>query len=279
MRLYFWPVLTLNTIAMTRAIRGNVGRGAWFSIVICLLASYGFLLNDLWDRKIDKVNQSRHFENSGTWTIGFGALATISCLVVGVGVASSLGPIELRIAWLLAAGLAAYTLFLRRYLVIPTLLASLLAASPLWTPLVLWPGSVQPAHWIFATGMILLLAARETLMDVRDWNGDRVGRRDTLAIVFGSRIAARAAGASLISGATLLAFVVLTEMVKLEILYRVAAAFVVYLIIGLVMIPAGKAIAVLSKIREDHAAIQRFVLQSRTAMAFLPLLTLSLWGK
>jgi 4-hydroxybenzoate polyprenyltransferase len=279
MRLYFWPVLYLNAVAMTAAIRGDVGRGAEFSVAICLLASYGFLLNDLWDRKIDRVNQSRHFENSQPRTLVAGGLTTVACLGLGIGMASHLGPMELRIAWLLAVGLAAYTIVLRRYLLLPTLLASFLAASPLWAPLVLWPAEVRLMHWIFVMAMILLLAGRETLMDVRDRKGDRFVRRNTLPIVFGSRIAAFAAGTLIISGTTLLSFVLLADIVNLGIVARLAAFFVACVVAGLVMAPALRAIKVVRNNSEDRAAIQRFVLQSRTAMAFLPLLIFCLWFK
>src|SRR5947209_9654348 len=53
-RFYFWPIITANVVTMTLAIGGNPIQAAAFSIVISCLASFGFLLNDLWDREVDK---------------------------------------------------------------------------------------------------------------------------------------------------------------------------------------------------------------------------------
>ena len=279
MRFYFWPILALNAATMTMAIGGDVRRGAWFSIVIALLASFGFLLNDLWDRKVDQVNKSGHFENSDKRTIGLGVAVSTVCLILGMGVASRLGSIEVRIAALVAVGLVAYSVVLRRYLVIPTLLAGFLAASPLWAPLILWPRNVHPMHWAFVAAMVLLLAARETLMDVRDGKGDRAGARDTITTVFGPRIAKSVAVMLLLGGAVLLCLVLITQLVNLTIRDRFTAAFTVCLVLCLVLIPAYRAVLGSSENGADHAAIQRFVLRSRAAMAFLPLLNLFLWAK
>lgn len=278
MRFYFWPIVILNTTTMTVAVGGDATRGASFSVVICLLASFGFLLNDLWDRRVDKVNNSGHFESSGRRTIRGGAVVSIVCLIVGLGIAWLVGSTASEIAWLVAAGLAAYTVVLRRYLLVPTLLASVLAASPLWAPLLSWPRNVRPMHWVFVAGMTLLLAARETLMDVRDRPGDKVGERDTMATLFGPAIAKSAAFTLLISGATLLCFVLGKQIVSLSSLGRFIATLSTCLVLLLVVIPAIKAVLVDSKTGGDYAAIQGFVFRSRAAMAFVPLLNLFLWG-
>jgi 4-hydroxybenzoate polyprenyltransferase len=279
MRLDLWPIIALNTTTMTMAIRGDVRHGALLSIVISLLASFGFLLNGLWDRDVDRINKPRHFENSDERTIGFGIAATILCLILGMGIASRLGSRDTSVAFILTLGLVAYTVVLRRHLIAPTLLAGFLATSPLWAPLILWPLNVRPMFWVFVVAMLLLLAARETLMDVRDEQGDIVGARDTMATVFGAGAAKSVAAILLIGGGVLLCFVLHVQTANLTTPAWFAAATIICLIPCLVIIPAYRAVRLGNKEGKDHAAIRRFVLRSRAAMAFVPLLNLVLWGK
>jgi len=279
MRLYFWPILAVNAVAMTAAIGGDLKRGALFSVVISLLASFGFLLNDLWDRKVDEINKARHFENSDKGTLAWGIAVSTGCLLSGMGLAMRLGPTELRIACVLGVGLMAYTVLLRRYLILPTFLAGFVAASPLWAPLILWPHKVYAMHWVFVTAMILLLAARETLMDVRDREGDAAGGRDTMATVFGPGIAKSAAAVLLIAGTTLLCFVLIAQIGHLTVRDRFAAATTACVVLCLVMVPAHQVVVRNSVEGGDYGAVQRFVLQSRAAMILIPLLNLVMWGR
>jgi 4-hydroxybenzoate polyprenyltransferase len=211
-------------------------------------------------------------------TIRIGTAVSIFCLILGLAIASRLGSIEWRIAWLMAAGLAAYTVFLRRFLLVPTFLASFLAAAPLWAPLVRWPRGVRPTHGLFVAGVVLLLAARETLMDVRDRHGDKVGERCTMATLFGPAMAKSAACILLISGAALLCLAVCKHMSTLWSPGRFITPLIACLVLSLVLIPASKALLADGKLGEDHMAIQTFVLLSRAAMAVLPILNLFLVG-
>lgn len=278
MRLYLWPILALNAAAMAAAVGGNALRSVLFSIVISLLASFGFLLNDLWDLDVDRVNRPRRFENSDELTIALAVAASIGCLIFGFGLAFWLGAIETGIAYFLALGLAAYSVVLRRYLIIPTVLAGVLAASPLWSPLILWPRNVRPIHWAFIAAMVLLFAGREILMDVRDRKGDAVGARATIATVFGARIAKSAAVVLLAGGAVLLTSVQIARSVNSPVRSLVPVSFALSMILCLVLFPAYRAFRLRSEQGEDQAAIQKFVLRSRTAMALLPLLIFLMWG-
>jgi 4-hydroxybenzoate polyprenyltransferase len=276
-RFYFWPILVLNSTAITIAIGGDPARATLFSIAICLLSSFGFLVNDLWDRDVDYVNQARHFENEPPRTVRIGLGVAILCLVTGMVVASLLGAIEARLASFLAGGLTAYSLLLRRFLVIPTLLCSALSVSPLWAPLILWPRNVRLVHWAFLVATALILAGRETLMDIRDRKGDPVGGRRTLATVFGPAMARSVAGTLLIAGAVILCLVLSLQIIHLGMPDRLATAVSVCPVLGFVLIPAKKAVLGGGKDGADHAAIQGFVIRTRAAMAFLPLLTLFMW--
>ncbi len=275
MRLYFWPIIASNVVAMTLAIGGDLKRAALFSAVLSLLASFGFLLNDLWDRNVDRVNKAGHFEHSDGVTIRLGVISGAGCLMVSMGTAFWLGPSELVLASLIATALVAYTVLLRRFLVIPTVLAALLAATPLWAPLVLWPRNVNSWHGVFIAALVTLLAARETLMDVRDRYGDVAGARDTMTTVFGAKIAKVVAVILTLSGGILLLVVVGANVVNVTVASRLGAAAVAGAILYLVVTPA---LGTLTDGGEERAAIQEYVLRSRAAMALLPLLNLFLWA-
>jgi 4-hydroxybenzoate polyprenyltransferase len=125
--------------------------------------------------------------------------------------------------------------------------------------------------------MILILAARETLMDLRDREGDRIGARDTIATVFGARAAKSTSSVLLLSGAALLCSVLLVQVVHLTVPSALAAAVAVCLILGLTLTPAYGAIRPDAQDRDQHGAIQSFLGWSRAAMLLLPLLNLFLW--
>src|SRR5688572_25169082 len=97
-RFYFWPLITANTTAMTRVVGGNMASALELSIVICALASFGFLLNDLWDRVVDRVNNSGHFERSDPKTILIGKCLAACLLTLGLGLAASIGLFAFAIA-------------------------------------------------------------------------------------------------------------------------------------------------------------------------------------
>jgi 4-hydroxybenzoate polyprenyltransferase len=245
--------------------------------VISLLASFGFLINDLWDRNVDKINHAGRFENSDRKTIALGCIASSGCLALGIGFALSFGWKETEIACGLAFGLACYSCFLRQYLITPTIFAGILAASPLWFPLILWPRNVHPMHWVFLVAMILLLAARETFMDVRDRNGDKVGARETVATVFGTRAAKSSALILLLGGAALTCSVMIAQMADLNFRNSLLAGFAVFVVLGFTIAPAYGVVRSEGESAGEHRAIVNFVLWSRAAMLILPLVNLFLW--
>jgi 4-hydroxybenzoate polyprenyltransferase len=126
--------------------------------------------------------------------------------------------------------------------------------------------------------MVLMLASRETLMDVRDRKGDRAGKRYTVATLFGPFAAKRFAAGCMIGGAILLMVALRAQFHTLIGASRIIAASLAIVVLALVVIPARDAVLIQSTRSFERAAIQKFVLSSRNAMALLPLLNLFLWG-
>lgn len=274
-RFYFWPIVAANTVAMTLVVGGDPIRAALFSTVISLLASFGFLLNDLWDRDVDRVNRARHFEDSNAATIKTGIVTGVTFLMTGLGIAYWLGPHEFSVAIGMALALGAYTILLRKLLLMPTIVAAVLATSPLWSPLVLWANGVSKWKWIFIAAVILIVAARETFMDARDQPGDIIGGRDTVATVFGRRIAKFVGTVLTISASVPFVIAIAYNVSGSRIVSMVGATMIGGIILFLLLKPV---LTMLLDTQDERAAIQRYVKSSRMAMALIPILLL-FWSR
>lgn len=273
-RFYFWPIIAANVLTMSLAVGGSPIRSLAFALVISSLASFGFLLNDLWDRDIDRVNTAGHFENSDVATLRLGVVAAGGFLTAGLTLAFFLGTTEVIVAVGIAIALAMYTVVFRRLLFIPTIVAAVLSASPLWAPLVVWRGGIDLWKSVFIAAIVLILAAREVLMDVRDRLGDQTGQRDTFATVFGGRTAKFVAVVLTVSSCLILVATVLPTALVMPPFGKLAGGVVGGTIIYLLVRPAVRA---LLEGEEERTAIQNYVHSSRAAMALIPLLNLLLW--
>lgn len=273
-RFYFWPIIAINTVAMAAAVRGEIFDAFVLSMSISCLASFGFLINDLWDRAIDRVNAADHFEDSDPPTLRRGVRAAILFFCMGITCALPVGFQAVGVAVTVGTGLAAYTFWLRPVLYIPTMVVAALAASPLWAPLLLWPTSATRAHWSLVAAFALIIAARETLMDCRDRKGDEIGGRTTVAIRFGPRTAKSFAVYLSLVATALLALVLWSRLPSLSTGFAVFGAVLIVFILSLVVQTALKTV---SAGDDDREAIQSYVLASRFAMLFAPALTLVLW--
>ncbi len=272
-RFYFWPIISANVVTMTIAVGADPIRALLFSVGLSCLASFGFLLNDLWDRDVDRVNEANHFENSDSTTIIIGVSTGGFFLLASLAVAYWLGPMEFGVSSGIAAALGAYTTLLRRFLVAPTITAALLSASPLWAPLFLWEKNIDPWKYVLVAAIVLLLAARETLMDARDRLGDVAGGRDTLATVFGERIPRYVGVILSVSAGVPFVIAIASGMSGKAILTKLGVSAVSGIILYLLIKPAA---AILDP-GNHRAAIQKYVCTSRLAMALIPLLNLILW--
>jgi 4-hydroxybenzoate polyprenyltransferase len=268
-RFYFWPVIALNVLAMTRGAGGDYERMAWFALVIAVMSSFGFLVNDLFDRRIDLANAAGHFERSNRPTIRTAWVTAGAFAGAGLGVAAWLGSGPFLIAAASGGALAAYSPLLRRVMLLPNVITALLAAGPLWTPLVLAASAGAPWQWWLASGIVGILIAREVLMDVRDRHGDQAGGRPTLATHLGARAAAIAGfGLTVASLVPLAASVVLGSDTLSRLLVTTAATLAAAIAL-LLLRPAARIITT----GASTPSIQTYVSRSRLAMLLLAGLT------
>ena len=241
-----------------------------FGLVISMLASFGFLLNDLCDRNIDRVNRAGHFEDSTTTTLAVAVVTSLSFLSAALLISYQLGRAEFLLATGIAMALIAYSVLLRKLLLMPTIVAAILATSPLWSPLILWDAG-DKSEWVFVWSLILMVAAREIFMDVRDRSGDLSGNRDTLATVFGGRIAKFVATLLTVSAGIPFIFSIAHNTRGHSIIVTSFAFLLAGAIFCLLVQPALKT---LTDATDERRSIQRYVLSSRVAMALIPLLVL-----
>jgi len=192
-RLYLWPAAALNAFAVSLALGVPLVPGSLVSASLCLLASFGFVLNDLWDRNVDRMNTAGRLENANRTTcrLAWGSVALL--LAGGLSLAALAGWRPFLLALTVATGLTLYTILVRRVLLAATLLSAILGTSPLWGPIILWETSVSQRVWLLLLSICLMFAAREILLDVKDEVGDRLALRHTFATIFGSRIATKVA--------------------------------------------------------------------------------------
>lgn len=274
-RLYFYPIITANMIAMTLVVGGDIVRALLFSIVISFLASFGFLINDLWDIEIDKINKAGHFENSDSGVIKTAIVSCAAFLVAGLILAYFIGKLEFMIAGTIAFGLMAYTVLLRRILFAPNIVAAILSSSPLWIPLVFWSKTFDKPKIMFVGAIVAFILAREIIMDTRDTVGDIAGGRDTFATLFSPKIGkfigvvlTVSAGIPFILAVTASIY---TIPIKSQIFGISIAGILLYLLIP-------SAVGTLLSVKQERKAINFYVRRSRIAMALIPLLVIFLWS-
>ncbi len=273
-KFYFYPIIATNTLAMGLVIDADFSRSLWFSIVLSCLSSFGFILNDLWDIEIDKVNRPQHFEDlerSQLWKAqclcaGFAGVALLLSFLLGMA--------EFGLAILVGLGLITYTVLVRRFLLLPNLLAALLASSPIWSPLVLWSnGASDSQKLIFVIAIIGIITAREILMDTRDVVGDAIGRRDTFATLFSVRIATFV-GVVLTLSACVPFVLSITASVQQAPLAVLIATFAIGSSILYLLIPSALRTILMTPSRPE---ILIYVKKSRWAMTLIPVLVVLLW--
>ncbi len=265
-RLYLWPAITLNTALITYGITDEWLEGLILGIGLSLLASNGFLLNDLFDRQIDRDNGAHRLESASPaelrLALGLVGVTAILSLLCGAFVGR-------QAIWLLATlmgCLATYTFALRRVLFLATLMSAFVGISPIWLPVVLWGPPRPQLFWVAVSAFYVFYFAREVVLDIKDREGDRLGERATFPTVFGSRIALLLVVFLALAGGLALVFVQSTvNRTNLPLLYSWIALIA---FLSLNIFPAA-----LCLIKNgDRSALAQFISASRLAMLIAPLL-------
>lgn len=168
------------------ALQDNGGRLLLAMAAAALVGGGSNVVNDLYDRDIDRINRPDRPLVSGAVSPGaaWAFWAALSAVGVGLGVLAS--PVHGAIALVSVVGLWAYSAYVKR---LPAL-GNVVVAGVITLGVVyggLAAGPPTPSLWAGAGLAFTILLAREIAKDVEDEEGDRAGGARTLPIVWGAR--------------------------------------------------------------------------------------------
>lgn len=164
------------------------------------IASYGYIINDLFDFRADKVNKPTRPFPSRKLSAWEGINAALLCLVVSaVALAGSRIAIWLFFA-VFAAGLFLYSYRFSALLVLANLwVATLCSSAFLLGGLITLASPARQGMLIAACALTFLYhLGREIIKDIEDIAGDRVAGRRTIPIVWGAGVARGCAAAAFV---------------------------------------------------------------------------------
>lgn len=187
-RPYLWPFIVVNVVSFAAIENATTTESVCLSGALCLLASFGFLINDLWDRDVDRLNGVGRLADATPSTLRFVAVVACGTLTAALALLAVLGALAVGLGFLIAGGLTVYTVLVRSIVPLATLLAAALSASPIWMPIALWGYPQAPLSALaLVSGSYVLLVGREIFLDVKDRTGDEAAGRKTLATLVGAR--------------------------------------------------------------------------------------------
>lgn len=267
-RLYLWPAIVLNSLIMTICVNNSGIKGFWLGISLSMVTSFGFIFNDLCDRKIDRYNQSLRLEMVGKETIIVAVFIAVGFLLSGLLIGYQIHERTMLFLMVIICGLIFYSLLGRKFLFFANLLAAYLGVSPLWGPLLIF--RVYENFYVFSVfSMLLLLVAREIFLDLKDRHGDERGGRNTIVTIFGVRVATICALLLILSGG-IIELVIIKKFVNIQYLLKWILYLIVLLITSMSFIPAFRIFS-----QGSHRKNFRlFIASSGISMNIVPLLFL-----
>jgi len=255
---------------MTLCLNVDFNKGLLFGSALCFVSSFGFLINDLWDRDVDYFNNSGRFENSNLETISFAVFMAVGLLFLGLKVGLEVHEGSWIFFLIITSGLVVYSFLVRRFLLLSNLLAAFLGISPLWGPILIFQ-NFEVFYILTIFAMYLLFISREIFLDLKDMRGDKIGGRNTVATIFGTKITSFVALLLIISGGIVETLAIIRNTLEPTQNNIRFILFLITLAIGLMFfVPAFRIL----KLGPNKKNFQIFILLSGISMSFVPLLLL-----
>ena len=260
-RVYMWPFIAINVGTVSWTLEAGIGASMLIASILALLASFGFVVNDLVDRPIDRFNRRERLQNQSLNTCFAAVALAIACAIgavlLGWCVAQYMG---IALVAVLIAGLLAYSFALRPVPFVATTLASILCISTFWFPMILFADNVTDFHYVLLRVSIVGIFAREIILDVKDIRGDRKYKRKTIPVLCGARFTSILALMLItLSGIDIVHFGLLNHNALIPYLLSLVAV-VMFWLVPLVPV-VGKPI---------DTRIERFVVWSRVGIVAVP---------
>lgn len=262
-RLYHWPIILLNTYAMAHVVKFPSLPSIIIGIAVSCAASYGFIINDLCDIKADTANNVERLQDLNKKGRDLAKIVCLTLFVISVWVSLIVGIKTFFLNLIVLTGLTVYSVFIRQT-VYANFLCALICTSPLWIIYVL--GNVQSLPLIFVMiSAFSLILNRELVLDMQDLEGDKIGGRKSMPVVFGIHRSKQIGFGYLFLGiASLVASLVFATMENKVIASVVACIFSLLFLVPYVRLC----------IKESKFAHATFNKYTRYAMLFLPILLL-----
>lgn len=181
MRPILWPVISFNAICVAISVGQSPQMGLAYGLVLSLLASFGFVVNDLNDKVIDGLNNTQRLQGLKGAEHRLALIMAWVVLSVALGISALVSPMTFAAAAAIACGLVLYTYVVRPILFLSNILAAVVIASPCWLPLVDNSTAVSSTHVIILITAVGLACSREMILDLKDRRGDKLGGRSTIA--------------------------------------------------------------------------------------------------
>lgn len=268
-RIYLWPCVLANAALAGLVVRMPFFVSLQIGFILSLLASAGFLTNDLVDRKIDRVNDKKRLQGEPAKVLwGVGMLAA-ACLVAAMGIAVLAGGVPVvALSAAVSCGLLLYNFVLRATPVAATVLAASLCCSPIWFPFALQAEHLTWVHYLVVTMTLFGACAREIMLDVGDRPGDAAFGRRTLPVMLGDRVAS-VLSFVLMCVSCGLGLVLLVQFAQPPLRIGLVAGFVL-VSLGAVLKPSLEVV-----LRPSRPAVNRYVRLTRIGQLLIPTMVLA----
>lgn len=182
-RLYHWPIILLNTYAMAHAVKFPQPLSLIVGIAVSFVASYGFIINDLCDVKADIANNVDRLQNLNKRDRSLAKIACVILFIVSVGVSLIVDEKAFFLNLVVLLGLTIYSVWIRKTLY-ANFLCALMCISPLW--IIYGLGNIESLSLILIMiSAFFLILNRELVLDMQDLEGDKIGGRKSIPVVFG----------------------------------------------------------------------------------------------
>jgi 4-hydroxybenzoate polyprenyltransferase len=272
-RLNLWLFIGLNAVTTGIVAGLDVVIASLFALCLSLLASFGFISNDIIDRKIDTTIHPDRLAFVSASTIRLARMMMWALLLVALAIAWFLGTNAILVVGSLAISLGAYSLVLRKQLFIATIVCAYSVTSPIWAPFLVAGIFIPPYQLALAIVAFVIVSARETIMDLIDIEGDRIGGRDTIATLMGERVSIVAATVLTSTAILILLVVCIWRSLTMPLIGAVAIAAGIVTVGWLAIWPTVRLITN----QEGKQVLHTFIRQTRWAMALLPLFIIVDW--
>ncbi len=179
-RLYHWPLIILNSIAVCMILEKELLYGFTIGIQLSLLASFGFLFNDFCDLKIDEKNKVKRLWHLNRKQQKIILVASFFLVLTAFCLGYYLLPESEFVVLAIFIMLTLYNLILKKVLFIGNLIASIAIISPIWAPICIFHAFESQFLILVILSGITFNLGREIILDIKDVEGDKLVNRHTL---------------------------------------------------------------------------------------------------